>query len=114
MSGDDTHYALRRALLSLPMLDRNLVSRLFKHCEGIFQQEAVLLQIPSPCIAINDIHDHHFSPSDAIPAKITKIIIAAQAVLANGGIVGYAVSHSIALDAVHHALLVHETLKDNA
>jgi translation initiation factor eIF-2B subunit beta len=39
----------------------------------------------------------------AILPKITKIIVAAHAVLANGGIVGYSLSHSIALAAKHHS-----------
>jgi protein phosphatase len=56
MSGDVMRYALRRAPLNLPTPDPNLVSRLFKYCEGLFEQEAVLLQIPSPCVVIGDIH----------------------------------------------------------
>jgi translation initiation factor eIF-2B subunit beta len=39
----------------------------------------------------------------AILPKITKIIVSAHVVLANGGIVSYSLAHSIALAAKHHS-----------
>jgi translation initiation factor eIF-2B subunit beta len=42
-------------------------------------------------------------PDSAIFAILPKIIVAAHAVLANGRIVGYSLSHSIALAAKHHS-----------
>jgi protein phosphatase len=56
ISGDVSRFAVGQERLTLPIPDPSLLSGLFRRVESLFALQPIIIQVPTPCIVVGDIH----------------------------------------------------------